>query len=148
MRTRLHAFRRQLGVRGLGLLLIAFAWSLIGLGVYQDQSATPTGAPHLLIHADIRAGLWIGSGMLAAALSTSRRWDWVALTIAVIMPTVRVASYGWAWITYLAPGGEPGYPGGWYNAAIHSVLVAFVVLVACIIDVPTPQQVTDRGENA
>ena len=47
-----------------------------------------------------------------------------------------------------APGGEPGYPSGWYNAAIHSVLVAFVVLVACIIDLPTPQQVTDRGEDA
>lgn len=143
MRARLHAFRRHLGVRGLGLLLIAVTWSLIGLGVYQDQSS----APHLLIPTDIRAGLWIGSGMLAAALSTSRRWDWLALTLAVIMPTVRVASYGWAWITYLAPGGEPGYPGGWYNAAIHSALVAYVVLVACIIDLPSPQQVT-RGEDA
>jgi len=147
MRARLHAFRRHLGVRGLGLLLIAVTWSLIGLGVYQDQSATPTGAPHLLIPTDIRAGLWIGTGMLALALSMSRRWDWLALTLAVVMPTVHVASYGWAWITHLAPGGEPGYPGGWYNAAIHSVLVAYVVLVACIIDLPTPQQVT-RGEDA
>lgn len=137
MRTRLHEFRRRLGVRGLGLLLIWVTWSLIGLGVYQDESVTAAGAPHLIIPAHIRAALWLASGTLALVLACSRRWDRLALLAAVLMPTGRVTSYLWAWIVYISPGGEPGgYPGGWYNAAIHAVLVAYVLLVAGIVDVP------------
>ena len=40
----MHALRQRLGVRGLGLLLIWVTWSLIGLGVYQDESVTAAGA--------------------------------------------------------------------------------------------------------
>lgn len=133
----MHALRQRLGVRGLGLLLIWVTWSLIGLGVYQDESVTAAGAPHLIIPAHIRAALWLASGTLALVLACSRRWDRLALLAAVLMPTVRVMSYLWAWIVYISPGGgEPGYPGGWYNAAIHAVLVAYVLLVAGIVDVP------------
>lgn len=125
----MHALRQRLGVRGLGLLLIWVTWSLIGLGVYQDESVTAAGAPHLIIPAHIRAALWLASGTLALVLACSRRWDRLALLAAVLMPTGRVTSYLWAWIVY-------GYPGGWYNAAIHAVLVAYVLLVAGIVDVP------------
>ena len=132
----MHALRQRLGVRGLGLLLIWATWSLIGLGVYQDESVTAAGEPHLIIPAHIRAALWLASGTLALVLACSRRWDRLALLAAVLMPTVRVTSYLWAWIVYIPPGGEPGYPGGWYNAAIHAVLIAYVLLVAGIVDVP------------
>lgn len=133
----MHALRQRLGVRGLGLLLIWVTWSLIGLGVYQDESVTAAGASHLIIPAHIRAALWLASGTLALVLACSRRWDRLALLAAVLMPTGRVTSYLWAWIVYISPGGEPGgYPGGWYNAAIHAVLVAYVLLVAGIVDVP------------
>lgn len=135
----MHALRQRLGVRGLGLLLIWVTWSLIGLGVYQDESVTAAGAPHLIIPAHIRAALWLASGTLALVLACSRRWDRLALLAAVLMPTVPVTSYLWAWIVYISPGGEPGYPGypgGWYNAAFHAVLVAYVLLVAGIVDVP------------
>ena len=132
----MHALRQRLGVRGLGLLLIWVTWSLIGLGVYQDESVTAAGAPHLIIPAHIRAALWLASGTPALVLACSRRWDRLALLAAVLMPTGRVTSYLWAWIVYISPGGEPGYPGGWYSAAIHAVLVAYVLLVAGIVDVP------------
>ena len=135
----MHALRQRLGVRGLGLLLIWVTWSLIGLGVYQDESVTAAGAPHLIIPAHIRAALWLASGTPALVLACSRRWDRLALLAAVLMPTVPVTSYLWAWIVYISPGGEPGYPGypgGWYNAAFHAVLVAYVLLVAGIVDVP------------
>lgn len=125
----MHALRQRLGVRGLGLLLIWVTWSLIGLGVYQDESVTAAGAPHLIIPAHIRAALWLASGTLALVLACSRRWDRLALLAAVLMPTVPVTSYLWAWIVYISPG-------GWYNAAIHAVLVAYVLLVAGIVDVP------------
>lgn len=139
--------RDRLGVRGLGLLLIWATWSMIGIGVYQDASVTVSGAPHLLIPIDVRAGLWIGSGTLALLLSTSRRWDHIALIAAIIMPTVRVTSYAWAWITYLAPGGVEGYPNGWYNAAIHSVLVGFALLVAAIVDIPAPASHDEQEQS-
>lgn len=125
----MHALRQRLGVRGLGLLLIWVTWSLIGLGVYQDESVTAAGAPHLIIPAHICAALWLASGTLALVLACSRRWDRLALLAAVLMPTVRVTSYLWAWIVHISPG-------GWYNAAIHAVLVAYVLLVAGIVDVP------------
>jgi len=125
----MHALRQRLGVRGLGLLLIWVTWSLIGLGVYQGESVTAAGAPHLIIPAHIRAALWLASGTLALVLACSRRWDRLALLAAVLMPTVRVTSYLWAWIVYISPG-------SWYNAAIHAVLVAYVLLVAGIVDVP------------
>jgi len=132
----MHALRQRLGVRGLGLLLIWVTWSLIGLGVYQDESVTAAAALYYIIPAHVRAALWLASGTPALVLACSRRWDRLALLAAVLMPTMPVTSYLWAWIVYISPGGEPGYPGGWYNAAIHAVLVAYVLLVAGIVDVP------------
>ena len=134
------ALARRLGVRGFGMVLIGLGWLFIGLGVWQGLPPAPDGAPHLLVPAPYRATAWAGSGILALALSTNRDRDHIALMAAVIMPLVRVGSYLWAWIVHLIPGGHPGYASGWYAAIFQAFLVAFVVLVACIVPVPEPRR--------
>ena len=134
------ALTRRLGVRGFGMVLIGTAWTLIGVGVLHGLNPTPPDAPHLVIPAPVRGTVWIAPGVLAFALCASRRRDTIALTVAVVMPLVHVVSYTWAWVVYLAPGGQAGYSAGWYNGAFHLALVALVVLVASIVDVPTPRE--------
>lgn len=128
--------RRRLGLRGAGMLLIAFVWFLIGLGDIRDLSATPNSAWHLLIPSEIRGTVWIFSAALCLILAWTKSQDWIALVVACIMPTIRITSYTWAWIMSLIPGPPDGFPGGWYSSAIHFALLGLVMLVAAIREIP------------
>ena len=141
MPTRLHRLARRLsghlGVHGVGLLIIAAIWVLVGLGLVLTPSQTPPDATwHGAIPTEIRLALWWGSALvcIGAAIDTRRpRRDGFALALAVIPPMIRLTSYAWAWVVSFLPG-EGGYGLGWYAASIYLALVAIVWLVAAIPD--------------
>lgn len=141
MPTRLHhAARRltdRLGVHGYGLLLAAFAWTLIGAGVFV---APGNGVlPHELIPAPIRLCLWWAPALLALSAAIERegpRRDAFALGALVFAPSIRFVSHLWAWGVSLIPGGHSGHHLGWLSAAFYLIPIGLVALIAAIPDTP------------
>lgn len=102
--------RCRLGRRGTAAL--ASALMLFGIGwvvAYEPSEWVRDEAlPHMLIPLSIRVGLWWGTALIAAVLSFSRRWQWLAWPVIVIMPAERALSNAWSALMYLLPGGLGG----------------------------------------
>ncbi len=146
MIRRLHIDRK-----GWGLLLCALIWGLVGRGVFERVSSAPNGAWHLLIPQDVRGGLWFASAAAALLAVWHRPLRPLAMGALVFMPMLRVLSYATGWVVSLIPGDPPGYPAGWYSAAIHAVMVLLVIYIASERDDTTIDDLrhvlerTDRG---
>lgn len=148
MPTGLHRAARRLtaglGAHDYGLLLIGVVWTLMGVGVLTGPQ-TGGGGSSLLLHqylpVPIRATLWLTGALLciAAAVDHRRRrglGEAVALSVACIAPTLRVASHGWAWVASLIPGEPDGSARGWLAAGIYGSMLGLVLLVASIKEPP------------
>jgi hypothetical protein len=132
---------RYLGLRGWLLLLCAGVWAHIGLGVYLHLGDTfDPELPHTHLPMWLRVGGWWASAALAAWASMWKTHVAVATGVLMLMPLQRLASYTWAWITYLIPGGPEGTPHGWYSVGWYVFLVG-VVLITAHVREPT----NDRG---
>lgn len=124
-------------LKGAALLLCWYIWTLVAIGVFTSTATKPPSAPHLLIPDAISASAW---GLAAAAALVAAYWQparGIALVLLSIMPTVRIASYTWAWVVSLIPGPPEGYANGWYSAAIHMALLGLVVVTAAIRQPPS-----------
>ncbi len=139
MPTILHRAARRLttrlGVHGFGLLVIAFAWFVIGLReIVEPPPVVPASAWHGFIPSEIRLVIWWvpAAGCAAAALDGhGPRRDSFALVSAIVPPAFIGASMCWAWLM-----GD--YPLGWLSATYHLILVAIVALVAAYPDETPP----------
>ncbi|MFF0942680.1 hypothetical protein ACFYE2_00420 [Kocuria sp. CPCC 205300] len=131
---------RHLGTRGWILLVCAWVWGLIGLGILLQ--AAKMGEPsllHLYMPVPLRVTLWWAPALLAIYGAIRRKHLPVVTAALIIAPLIRVASYLWAWITWvahevpalgwLAPDWA-GVPSGWYSAAMHLPLIALVLIAA------------------
>ena len=120
------------GRRGALMMVLGGFWVLFAAGIMSGTS-TPdpsAGLLHLWIPAPVRAGVWAVTGALAVVTSTRSRWHRWGLIGLVIMPTIRAASYAWAWVTYWLPDADPGLAGGWYGAGFWAQCVFLVAVVA------------------
>lgn len=131
---------RHLGTRGWILLVCAWVWGLLGLGVVLQ--AARTGEPsllHLYMPVPLRVTLWWAPALLAVYGAFWRKRLPVVTAALIIAPLIRVVSYVWAWFTWVAHESTflqwmtPdwfGVPSGWYSAAIHLPLIALVLIAA------------------
>ena len=141
-------FRYQLQygmtLRTVILLLAAYVWFVIGVGVYLEVSRPPTpGVFHHLFPSEARAGAWIGSSALALLGTLFPARSHLALAGLMVMPVLRVISYFWGWFMYMIPGVPDGFAGGWYSASLHLSLVLLVAVGAVI-----PSRLTRRDLQA
>ena len=141
MPTRIHraarALTKRLGTHGLGLLLIAMLWGLIGVSIFSEPASVYPGLLHLLIPTPIRATMWLLPASLcfvAALDAKGPRRDGLALVAAVVPVMIRLVSYLWAWMVEIIPGVPDGNPRGWVSASVYACMVGFVALVAAIPD--------------
>jgi hypothetical protein len=135
-----NRFDRYVGTRGWILLVCAWVWGLVGLGIIlQAARMGDESLIHLYMPVPLRVALWWVPAGLAVYGALARR-DLILVVFALmIAPAIRVASYGWAWLTWvfhelggpawLAPD-VTGYAGGWYSAAMHIPLIALVLIAA------------------
>lgn len=132
---------RHLGTRGWILLWCAAVWSIVGLGTFLDAATSSDPMLlHLYIPAIVRAVGWWVSASLAVYVAFRRRHVPVATGGLMIMPLIYVASYTWAWITWLVPGPPPGRENGWYSA-VYFVLMVGIVAIASHVKEPTRDEV-------
>ena len=123
---------RRIGLRGEALLGLGVVWMLLGIGVGEGLHRPPADASlwHLLLPDQLRAGIWIVSGLLAVVASMWQRLSPLALALLVVAPMIRITSYGWAWLMALIPGPPPGHPTAWYVLATQTMLLASVLFAA------------------
>lgn len=123
----------RLGRRGLFLLAwgVLFVVYGIGLYLYPLPDSLPIRAVwHNAIPHEVRAAAWIVTGLVAcwAAFRRGHGGDVAGFIALTLMPVVRMASYGFAWlVSVFTPFGEPR---GWVSASFYAVLVLTVILVA------------------
>lgn len=140
------------------MILLGFVWCVMGAGVELGASQPHPELLFMHIPADVRAGVWLVTGLAAIITAImSSRTD-AALSALVVMPLLRLVSYVWGWVTWLTtapdswldrlcerlgwdvvpdppPGLAPiprGLADGWFNGAFYLVMVAFVVFAAHI----------------
>lgn len=143
MPTVLHRAARRLtgryGAHGSGLILITFAWTVLGVGLMTSTTTPRPGAQliHQQIPPSVEALIWFGGALLCFSAAIDRdgpRRDGFALGFAVIAPTIRVLSFTWSWVMSLIPGAPEGSPRGWLTAALYLIAVGLVWLVAATPD--------------
>ena len=101
---------RSFGRRGLSLLVLGAIWVVMGVVVAaQEREIDPADAIlYEAIPIEIRAGLWIGTGLVAlfAAFCPHRQVaGWWAL---MILPAERAISHLWSFAQSVVPGEPPG----------------------------------------
>lgn len=146
--TPLTTRRRRLGVRGRAMLLCAFIWILIGVGVVTSTAPARPGTFHTVLPVGLSIALWLGSAAFAAATAFVQRFSALGISGLLLMPALRFTSYSWAWLMSLV--GLEGYPGGWYSAAFYLAMIFLVWIVAQIPaqtgpPLTGPQEATQEG---
>lgn len=127
--------RRRLGRRGGFLLAWGILFALYGIGLFVQplpNSPHATFLLHEMAPSPVRAVLWLLTGLVAIryAFAHSPARDIPGFAALGVMPTIRMASYGVAWVAHLVLGGSYGDSRGWVSAIFYAVFVTTVVLVA------------------
>jgi len=125
----------HLGRRGTVLLILGVIWFFIGISTLIDPYAS--GGPELgLFHQALppwlRATLWMGTALVAVASAwrTAGKRDDLGYMALILMPTVRAASFTWAWIIHLIPGVPNGDPNGWLGAIVWGTVTVLVFTIS------------------
>lgn len=124
----------------LALTIAAFTWTWLGIGVATGAASVPDGAPHTMIPLPARVAFWLIPAAGVVAVLITRRHAALVTSTLILAPMVRIVSYLWAWIAYLA--GDTGHPTGWYPAVMHLPLLALVVLIALLTRAARAEGVT------
>lgn len=125
----------RLGRRGGVLLILGGIWFFVGVSTITDPYAAggpQLGLFHQALPSWLNATLWMGtslSAMSAAWRPAGRRDDWGYMAL-ILMPTVRAASYTWAWLLHLIPGGPDGAPNGWLGAIVWGTVVILIFTIS------------------
>ena len=123
----------RLGLRCELMTVTGVLWVLFGAGVLSGVSDPPGELVFAKIPAIIRGVLWVGTGLWAFVAGVVSRGTSRALAALMLMPFLRLVSYGLAWMWVIVPGDQPGeMPGGWFFACIYAVMVALVVTMTRI----------------
>lgn len=123
----------HLGLRCELMTVAGALWMLFGLGVLTGVSDPPGQLVFARLPAEFRGWMWVVTGGWAFVAGIVSRGTSRALGGLVIMPLIRLASYGWASVLALMPGAQPGeMSGGWFYAGIYAVMVALVWALARI----------------
>lgn len=126
----------HLGRRGGVLLILGVIWMVIGISAVIDPYVGIGGGDpqqglfHEALPVWLRATLWIGTGLLAVSFAwrtAGRRDDWGYMAL-ILMPIVRTASYGWAWLVHLT--GGHGDPSGWLGAIVWATFAILVYTIS------------------
>ncbi len=135
----------RLGLRGAAMLVLGVGWLLISI----PAQPRPNGAFLSAVPIAAETVVWVTTALIAivtAFVPAAQRWGVAGLTL---MPSVRFLSFGGAWVASLLPKpfvdllpGEPfdGSPPAWRSAAFYALLLAFVLVIANIREVPTPER--------
>jgi hypothetical protein len=129
---------KHLGHRGLILLVVGFLWVLRGYSIATGAEVNPAGAQglfHLMMPDELRAWLWLGSGLLAIAAATwdTPRWQAVGFGVLIVLPAERCLSYLGGWLVHLLSRWWPeldGYPDGWATAIGWAAVVVVIGICA------------------
>lgn len=128
-----------IGPRAKGMILAAFIWFFVGVGIVTGTSGPADSLFHLLIPVPIRVMMWWIPAIYAIGVSTSNRYSKWGLAALFVPPFVQGASYFASWIIEVIPGPPPGEPRGWLSACYYVTMIAFVFLVSDIpANVRTP----------
>jgi hypothetical protein len=146
MRRLLPRRPREVSKRGQILLIFGFIWIAVGISVLERPYVD--GQEPLLfddLPVWLRAGAWIGTGLLAMAFAWRPRGishDGVGFVALYIMPAERCAIFFLGWLDSVVPGGGPGYPAGLYAAVVWLAITAAVLVCSSWPDPPA-----DRGDR-
>ena len=123
----------RLGLRCELMTVTGVLWVLFGAGVLSGVSDPPGELVFAKIPAIIRGVLWVGTGVWAFVAGVVSRGTSRALAALMVMPLLRLVSYGLAWGLVVVPGVQPGeMPGGWFYSGIYAVMVFLVVAMVRI----------------
>jgi hypothetical protein len=127
----LRTFHERVNMRARGMILVAWAWCMVGIGaLYAPNPSEVTATWHLLIPPVLSMFLWSGTGLAAAILSLTKRHSSIGLGILMIAPLVRFTSYLTSWVIELVPGDPHGDPRGWFSAQFYLVMMFWVFYIA------------------
>lgn len=135
------------GVRGYTMLLCAFIWALVGYAIIRGSGSHVPGTFHDEVPTWGRLVMWFTPAAASVLLCRSRRFDWIALAMLIVGPTLRCVSYLIAWTLAIVPGGKVGYGDGWYSAAIYLALIGLVGIAAVTHRLPTPKRDVHEGDR-
>lgn len=117
--------------RSMALACIGVFFLLQGLVVLGTQLGNPDwDVLYGAIPRPIRSGLWAVCGAITLGFAWSRRWQWVSVVAAVVMPIERVISYLWSSIQFFIPGPPAGSLWSLLNAGRWAAIVALIVVIA------------------
>ena len=119
------------GLRGRLMMMLGVGWVLIGLGLLTGAApdGPVPGVPHTQLPGQLRAGLWIGTGIFAIVRGMFRgsQGKEPGVMALLIMPLFRAGSYLWAWLVHLWPLDDMiGISTAWYNATFYVILARAV----------------------
>ena len=132
VRDRLRPLVSRFSRRTFGILLCVYIWALIGWGQYIDVPIPRPGVFHLLIPGIGRALLWWIPALVGLICAWSHRASSVALGVLWVSPGLCLVSYAIGWALSKVPGGNPGYPNGWYSSALFLGVVGIVIVTALL----------------
>lgn len=118
----------RIGNRGVVLALLGLIWIVLGTTVSEHTHPT-------LIHEQLPVWaavlIWSVPGTVALVATVWHGLDPTAWGLLIIGPTVRLASYGWGWITN-------AYPDGWRGLLVWAAVALLVNRCAAGLDRPAP----------
>jgi len=125
----------SIGRRGAVLLILGVIWVFIGISTLVDPYAS--GGPELgLFHQALppwlRATAWMVTALvaIASAWRVAGKRDDLGYMALILMPMVRTASFTWAWLIHLIPGGANGAPNGWLGAIVWGTVTVLVFTIS------------------
>lgn len=130
--ARFRPLVKRFSLRTFGMLLCAYIWVGVGVGQMLELPTLRPGVFHLLIPGIIRASAWWLTAFVALCCAWSDRASSIALGLLWVPPAFSLVSYASGWIMAQVPGGNPGYPNGWYSAYLFLGLVGLVIFAALV----------------
>jgi len=131
-RARLAAAGHPEAPAMLCLAIIAVTWTLMGLGVGVGVARGDDALIHAMAPIPLRIAWWVIPAAMALYTLTTGRHTTITVAALAIAPTIRLASYLIAWVSYLIPGVPEGLATAWYAAAFHGVMLGLVVLASML----------------
>lgn len=123
----------RLGLRCELMTIAGALWVLFGLGVLTGVSDPPGQLVFAHIPATLRGCVWIGTGAWAFVAGALSRGTAKALAGLMLMPLLRLVSYGLASVLVIIPGEQQGeMSGGWFFSGIYAAMVILVWAMARI----------------
>lgn len=120
----------ELSLKSKWMIYVGLTWMFTGWGVMHEYATVVPQAYHTVIPEEARGFIWLASGLICIISALIRKYKKIALAGLLIMPSIRITSYLWAWLMWIIPGMPQGWANGWYQAAYQGVHFGIVLLIA------------------